>query len=142
MSILQTIKFLFKSSKAKTGYVKNQVEGLTADQVPHKNGSTFTYTNDGFYITTNNIERFYRWNDIQLITAYKADLLTCDDLRLDIDFGELVLTFSEDMAGWSEFIEMLPQKLPGIKVDWENHVIQRPLVANSTLIFTKEVDTQ
>jgi hypothetical protein len=100
------------------------------------------YTDDGFHITTNNKEHFYRWNDIQSITAYKADLLTCDDLRLDIDFGELVLTFSEDMAGWSEFIEILPQKLPGIKVDWENHVIQRPLVANSTLIFTKEVDRQ
>lgn len=139
MSILQSIKFLFMSSQAKADYVKRQVEGLTVDQLSNKSDTVFKYIDDGFSLTTNVGERFYRWRDIEAITAYKADLITYDDLRLDIDLGDVVLTLSEDLTGWSEFVEMLSKKLPGFLVDWESKVIQRPFAANLTLIYTKQV---
>lgn len=127
------------SSQAKADYVKRQVEGLTVDQLSNKSDTVFKYIDDGFSLTTNVGERFYRWRDIEAITAYKADLITYDDLRLDIDLGDVVLTLSEDLTGWSEFVEMLSKKLPGFLVDWESKVIQRPFAANLTLIYTKQV---
>jgi len=140
MSIIQSIKFLFRSSKAKADYVKRQVEGLTVNQLTNRSATGFKYIDDGFSLTTNVGERFYRWSDIEKITAYKADLMTFDDLRLDIDFGEVVLTLSEDVVGWSEFIEMLPEKLTGVLVDWESKVIPTPFATNLTLIYTKKVN--
>ena len=126
------------SSQAKAEYVKRQVEGLTVHQPTNKSDTVFKYIDNGFSLTTNVGERFYRWSDIETITAYKADLMTYDDLRLDIGFEDVVLTLSEDLAGWSEFVEMLPKKLPGIRVDWESNFIQTPFATNLTLIYTKD----
>jgi hypothetical protein len=142
MSILQSIKFLFKSSETRTNHIKQQIDGLKAHQVTDKNNTAFKYIDDGFYLHTYVGDSFYRWRDIELITAYKADLLTYDDLRLDMDFGEVGLTLSEDLAGWSEFVDMLPRKLPGILRDWEEKVLHTPFATNLTLIYTRKVDPE
>jgi hypothetical protein len=126
------------SSKSKADDVTRQVEGLT-HQLSNKRDTVIKYVDDGFSLTTNVGERFYRWSDIETITAYKADLMTYDDLRLDVDFGDVVLTLSEDLAGWSGFVEMLPKMFPGALVDWESKVIQTPFATNLTLIYTREI---
>jgi len=94
------------------------VENLTVP-ISNVRASAFEYFNDSFTLKTKVGKRFYCWRDIKRITAYKADPVTYDDLRIDIEFENLVLTLSKDLAGWSEFVEMLPKKLPGILLDWK-----------------------
>lgn len=127
------------STEARADYVKRQVEGLT-NQLLNKSDMVFKYFDEGFSLMTDVGECFYRWIDIETVTAYKADLMTYDDLRLDIEFRDIVLTFPEDLTGWSEFVEILSKKLPGILVDWESKVIPTPFASNLTLIYRKKVN--
>ena len=124
------------SSLDKADYLQQQVEGLSPKPLINRDRE-IKCMEDGFYFTTKVGESFYRWSDIENITAYKADLMTYDDLRLDIDFEDVVLTLSEDVSGWSEFVQMLPKKLLGILVNWESTVIQTPFETNQTVIYTK-----
>lgn len=120
MSILQFLKFLLQSPEAKAEFVKGQVEGMKA----HKSKTAFSYKGDGFFIVANVGNRFYRWSEIEEITAYRVDLITIDDLRIDIDLGNVVLTLPEDLPGWNQFIEKLSTKLENVLQDWESKVLQ------------------
>ena len=56
------------------------------------------------------------WNEITRITAFKRDLLTVDCLCLLIaDANGRILELNEEMTGWQELCEALPQHLPDAK---------------------------
>lgn len=97
----------------------------------------FQYTQDSFALTRIAPETFYKWNEIEEITANKLDLMTTDEVRLNISFSSMVLTISEEMPGWPLFIEKLMNTLPGIAGDWEEKVIETPFAANTTIIYKR-----
>jgi len=97
----------------------------------------FQYTQDSFVLSRIAPGIFYKWNEIEIITAYKLDLITTDDVRLNISFSNMVLTISEEMPGWPLFIEKLMKAMPGIPGDWEEKVIETPFAANTTIIYKK-----
>jgi hypothetical protein len=138
MSILNSIRFLFMSEKARGSYVKRQVENIISDQDLLAIEGDFEYTVEGFVLRSLNTGRCYEWAKIDEIIAYKVDLITTDDLRLDISFTEVELTISEDIPGWSLFIDKLIAVLPEISRDWEEKIIEKPFAANRTIIYKRK----
>lgn len=125
------------SQKARTEYVRRQVENAVAVGGLASNQITFEYTEDGFKMFLNGASKFYPWQDIIEIAAYKVDLLTVDDLRLDIAFADTVLTISEDLAGFPIFIENLHKNIPDIDANWETKVLKPPFETNYSVIYRK-----
>ena len=97
--------------------------------------SNLEFATGGFILK--NTGRLCSWNEIEKIVAYKVDLLTIDDIRLDIDFPEFVVTISEDDPGFELFLKKMKEALPGILENWYEKVVQPPFAANPTIIFNK-----
>jgi hypothetical protein len=140
MSIIKTIRFIFMSQKARVAYIMRQVESNNIQLNVLPDNSEFHFTSDGFGLDKTG--KFYFWNEIEQILAYKVDLFTTDDVRLDISFPESTLTISEDIPGFSLFVEKLIQSLPGIAGDWEEKVIHPPFASNQTIIYKKQPSTR
>jgi hypothetical protein len=82
-----------------------------------------------------------RWDEVQKAVAFKLDLFTTDEIRIllareDGSGCEL----SEDMKGWTEFVESLPKHLPGCQRldEWIWKVASPAFETNTTEIFTRE----
>lgn len=71
------------------------------------------------------------------MTAYKADLITIDQLRLDIEFRGLTLPISEDTPGFFQFIVKTKEVFPTIAKDWDLKIIHPAFEANVTVIYER-----
>lgn len=125
------------SQKARTEYIKAKVEKISSDQDILNIEGDFQYTQDRFALRGLGSGKFYAWHEIAEIKAYKVDLMTTDDVRLDISFSDVVLTISEEIPGWPLFIDKLMRALPNILIDWEDKIIQTPFAANTTIIYKR-----
>ena len=47
----------------------------------------FIYEDDGFIFQFDNGSQKIKWDDIEKIVAYKADLMTIDEIRMDIVYN-------------------------------------------------------
>jgi len=80
------------------------------------------------------------WNDIARVTAFKRDLMTVDCVcMLLADADGHILEVDEEMAGWQELCEALPQRLPGAKPfhEWFMQVAFPAFATNGTDIFRR-----
>jgi hypothetical protein len=136
MSIIKTIKFLFMSHKARSESIMRKVENMSNRGNILTDKSHFEFTGGGFSLHTTG--KFYSWTDIEEVSAYKVDLITTDDICLDISFQDFILTISEEVPGFPLFIEKLIEALPGIDGDWEAKVIKPPFATNQTIIYKRE----
>src|SRR5450830_232409 len=55
----------------------------------------------------------FTWDEITLVRAYKVDLMTTDEMRVIVSFGnpEKVLVLSEEQEGFEAFIRTAERKL-------------------------------
>jgi hypothetical protein len=102
----------------------------------------FRYTETGFAITltdTKNIE----WKKIQSIFAYKLDLMTTDEICIDI-FCDDNISFrvTEKTAGWFVFLERLKEQFPTVEEDWNVSITHPAFATNLTLLYDRENRTQ
>jgi hypothetical protein len=102
----------------------------------------FRYRETGFTISltdTKNIE----WNKIQSILAYKLDLMTTDEICIDI-FCDDNISFrvTEETAGWFVFIERLKEQFPTVEEDWNISIAHPAFATNLTLLYDRENRTQ
>ena len=125
------------SQKARKEYVRRQVENTVAVRGLASNQNAFEYTDNGFKMFFNGAFKFYSWQDIIEVAAYKVDLLTVDDLRLNISFADTVITITEDLPGFSIFIENLHKNIPDITANWEAKVLKPPFETNYSVIYRK-----
>jgi hypothetical protein len=99
----------------------------------------FNYSEKGFTVNLDNSNYEIKWDQIQTIFGYKIDLLTIDEICLDI-FCDQHISFmiSEETAGWFVFLEHLKERFSTIRADW-NFIIQMPAFqTNLTLIYDRE----
>lgn len=125
------------SQNSRVAYIKRQVENINSNNEILNNEGDFEYTEDKFVLKCRGASKFYAWEEIVEINAYKVDLITTDDIRLDISFSDVILIISEDIPGWSLFIDKLMRALPAIANDWEEMVTESPFAANKTMIYKK-----
>jgi hypothetical protein len=104
---------------------------------------TIDWDKEGFVFRNDKGEtNFVRmsWSEIEKITAYKRDLLTTDLICLFFARGdEMGFEVHEESNRWMEFIDALPDFLPGCwpKKLWLPHVTIPPFQPNTTIIFNR-----
>ena len=98
----------------------------------------FSYEANGFTYIVNDAVTRVKWMEIQSITAYKADLFTTDEIRLDIFHNDLKLTITEETPGWEKFVLKTKSIFPSIPVDWDSKIVQPPFETNQIQLYQKE----
>lgn len=98
----------------------------------------FTYLPDGFRVQIgNNSDTTILWSSIDQINAYKIDLMTTDEICLDILANGSVYTITESTAGYFRFVNTMQQQLVNVKENWEESVILPPFETQFTMLYTR-----
>lgn len=79
------------------------------------------------------------WDDVNEIAAFKRDLFTVDMICLAIGCCDFAIEVNEEMAGWQDFVQKLPDNLPGCKSfpEWFLEVAFPAFETNTTVIFKR-----
>lgn len=97
----------------------------------------FNYNILGFEISLKDGFHTIKWTDIERIQAYKIDLLTTDEVCMDITYDNKILKITEETKGWYQFSEKLKSALPLNYDNWETLVIETPFKYNLTTIYER-----
>ena len=80
-----------------------------------------------------------RWDQVIRLETYKRDLDTMDEIILEIVYVDagapLTLDVSEDCPGFSDLLDVLPRRFPGVPGDWFQRVRQPPFAPNFTVLY-------
>jgi hypothetical protein len=97
----------------------------------------FTYNNLGFDIDLKEGYHSIKWTDIERLEAYKVDLMTTDEVCMDITFDNKTITITEETKGWYQFIDRLEHQLSHINADWQALVLKTPFEYDLTTIYER-----
>lgn len=97
----------------------------------------FQYNDEGFTFTRGAFIKTLKWNDITALNVYKIDLVTIDEIRMEIVFGDKSFEISEEIPGWYQFISRTKEIFPSIPKTWDIEIIQPPFGTNYTTIYSK-----
>ena len=129
-------KVIFFGTKA----YKEQIDREFNDRLI--DNGLFKYNPRGFTISLTE-PKDINWSDIQSIFAYKVDLMTTDQICIDV-FCDYQISFrvTEETPGWFVFIERLKEQFPTIEEDWNINVAHPAFETNLTLIYDRENRSQ
>ncbi len=123
------------------------VAGQTAiAQGVEKQHSTDTYNNLGIFSSCDTLgfgidlkdgHYFIKWTDIERVVVFKADLLTTDEVCMDITFNGKTIVVTEEAKGWDIFINQLKSTLRLNNDNWESMVLQTPFEYNLMTIYER-----
>jgi len=91
---------------------------------------------NGFQINNREVKSNVIWADITEINAYKRDLITEDQICLEISSGSNQFYCTEDFDGWKEFEEMMRKQFPEIETHWLMQTANPALETSKTQIYT------
>ena len=131
MNLFKKLKTIFSQTPKDEGIKKD------FNQVYEDNGR-FTYDDDGFVFQFSDLPQKIFWSEIDRMTAYKVDLITIDELRLDIEFRGLTLPISEETPGFFQFVLKTKEVFTTIANDWDLKIIHPAFEANKTVIYEKK----
>jgi hypothetical protein len=98
----------------------------------------FEYTDNGFTYTRGDFVKTLKWSDITQLNVYKADLMTIDEIRMQIVYGDLSFEISEEVPGWYQFVARTKKIFPSIPSSWEYEITQPPFATNFRTIYSYE----
>jgi hypothetical protein len=77
------------------------------------------------------------WAMVQEVFAFKQDRLTYDDICIGLRFDSTGSYWwvAEDYIGYSDFLEELYRRFPGIREDWFGEVAQPPFEEKRTTLW-------
>lgn len=99
----------------------------------------FRYESDNFSVLLNGDYRKVNWAEIEEIQAYKLDLLTTDEVCIDLVLKTSIITITEEIGGWELFVDTLMKQFPSIQKDWEHKVTLPPFDTNFTILYKKSI---
>lgn len=134
IKLINLIKNIFRTSKPRGE--KNYSSGKTWDELQIDLGS-FKYSSDGFTLTYVDFTLTLNWCDITEINVYKRDLMTIDEICMQIVYGDKQIEISEKLPGWYQFVTRTKIIFPTIPKDWDLEVMQPPFATNYKTIYTK-----
>jgi len=100
-----------------------------------KDHGAFYYEEDGFFYTFMTETRKFEWESIKRIATYKMDLLTGDQVCLELTTDDNVTTFMEETDGWYVFVEKLREQFPGVPADLGLVIEQPPFETNLRVLY-------
>jgi hypothetical protein len=108
-------------------------------QMRYHDPGNFTYEEDGFVFQSKTGPVKIKWASVTCLTAYKADMITYDEICMDIIYEDRQLTISEETPGWYQYVEKINQVFPGIPKDWDSTISHPPFATNLTVLYQKKV---
>lgn len=97
----------------------------------------FTYEEDGFIFQFKSEKQKIKWTDIERLIAYKKDLLTSDEICLDIIYNNWQITITEETPGWYQFVEKLKFVFPNIPKNWDTEIVDLAFATNLTILYQR-----
>lgn len=67
----------------------------------------FIFYEDGFSTVFKGVRKFYKWNGIEKIVAFKKDKITYDEICLELYFNDSKLILTEECKGWNDFLDRM-----------------------------------
>jgi hypothetical protein len=128
-------KNIFVTPKSKIG--KEILAERTEFDV-YQNGF-FEYSENGFKNSVEINNESYKWEEIQTVYGYKIDLLTYDEICMDVyTIDQKKFTITESTGGWFQFISRLSENIKSIEIDWYVKVANPAFEKNLTLLYDKQ----
>jgi hypothetical protein len=80
-----------------------------------------------------------KWNEVKTVLAYKRDLYVTDIICLGFTSPDGTIEVDEEMQGWSQLVEKLPNLLSGTPPlsDWWERVAKPPFASSVTKLFER-----
>ena len=98
----------------------------------------FEYNKNGIKISIEKTIENYKWSEINTVYGYKIDLLTYDEICIDIlTIDQNKYTITESTSGWFQFISRLSENIKSIEIDWYLKIANPAFEKNLTLLFDK-----
>ena len=99
-------------------------------------------TQDGFAVGTAESSQSHgslEWRHVDAVLAYKRDLYTVDLICLGFVTPNGTIEVHEEMQGWSELVEQLPSRFPGVPPlsDWWERVAKPPFAPSVTKLYER-----
>jgi hypothetical protein len=98
----------------------------------------FIFYEEGFSTVNDKIRKFYKWNEVEEIIAYKVDLITIDLICIELFFRDYKILFNEDFKGWNELLKRMHQNFPQINQNWQFDIVKPAFARNEMIIFRSD----
>ncbi|MES2848616.1 MAG: hypothetical protein V4685_06145 [Bacteroidota bacterium] len=108
------------------------------EKLERSNFIKLTFHEDGFVVELDKGLRKIKWNEIEELVVYKEDLMTFDEIRMDIVYNGLQITITEDNPEWDFFVSKAKSVFPSIPAEWESQIIQPPFAENRRIIYERD----
>lgn len=114
-----------------------------AFELRYNHTGVFQYEKTGFSFTDKDDTIFVAWNDIEAIFAYKKDLMTVDELNIEVFLNNnMRIRLTEEIDGWFQFIIKIKEIFPGIDKEFDIKLIFPAFETNLTLVYNATNKTQ
>lgn len=77
------------------------------------------------------------WSDVKLITAYKIDRLTVDEIRVDFALRDgITRVITEECPGFDELMRELARRFPTVS-GWRDRVVQPAFAPSVSVLYER-----
>lgn len=97
----------------------------------------FKYLENGFNLEYEEHNITVNWQEITELNVTKKDLITIDQIEMEIVYGEKYFVINEDLPGWFQFVKKIKEIFPTIPKDWDINIIQPPFAKSYSNIFKR-----
>ncbi len=97
----------------------------------------FVYEEDGFTFSFKDGPQKILWAEIERLVAYKVDLMTTDEICMDIFWNGWRTTITEETPGWYQFVERTKVVFPNTPANREGEITHPPFVRNEMVIYER-----
>lgn len=137
MTILKNIWKLFSADDKTTKLSQISDESKKSFDIKFNDLGKFSYEDDGFIFQFKSEQQKIKWVDIERLIAYKRDLMTTDEICLDIVFDNWQTTINENTPGWYQFVERTKLIFPSIPENWDSETVHPAFATNLTVLFQR-----
>lgn len=92
---------------------------------------------DGFSINLPTGAKTVLWKEIEEIHVYKSDMMTYDEICMDIHLSKSIITISEETKGWDILVDTFHTVFSSIPRDWETAIVTPAFATNDTILYKK-----
>lgn len=132
-------KFFWADTNSKQGKVIQQ----KAFDLRYNDTGIFQYVDTGFNFTDKDQIIFVAWTDIETIFAFKRDLMTVDELNIEVFLkNNMRIRLTEEIDGWFQFIRKIKEVFPSIDKEFDTKLIFPAFETNLTLVYNSTDKSQ
>jgi hypothetical protein len=102
----------------------------------YKNG-IFGYRENGFFVSIYEKLVSIKWDEVDMIRAYKIDNLTSDTIVFEVHVVDTFFKFDDQTPGHMKFMDKAAENLDGFNENWFQSVAFPAFRRNNTIVFNR-----